>query len=208
MIAPSQDEDMVREPVFGAGLFFAGVDPGKDGGVVVLDSIGRLVRAHRTPLVPGAKKGKSVLYDDYAMASLLRGIHHVAIEESRAVPRFFTDAAGARIKAPQGSQSLHVQGEGFGIWRGIAAALRLKRTIIPPKDWQRAMLLGRPKGRKEIKAECWARAFELFPGLRDEISIPSTARPDGAYQGVCDAALIAECARREIVGQLGRGAAG
>ena len=49
----------------------------------------------------------------------------------------------------QGVSSTFSTGQGFGMWRGILAALRLPYEIVTPATWTRGMLKGAPGEGKE-----------------------------------------------------------
>lgn len=159
-------------------LYF-GIDPGKQGWVVALDECGDLAGEWPIPIIGKGAKGD---YDLRRCADIIRdqatAIAHVGIEKPI-------------IKAPAARSSVAKQWDGYGIWRGIAAGLELPYTLVPAKDWQAALLRGKPKGRDEVKTSAMLRAVELWP----ELNFKNT-RPDGPEQGKADAALIAEYVRQ------------
>jgi hypothetical protein len=76
---------------------------------------------------------------------------------------------------------------GFGIWRGILAAMRLRYERINPEVWKRGLKLTGDKG------AAVARALQLFP--KAEIGHRYGGRM--VYSdGRAEALLIAEYARR------------
>lgn len=161
---------------------FAGIDPGRTGALVVLDDRGSLLLAKRVPLV-----GKE--FDEPEMVRLLTefAIAGCAIERVSAMPG-------------QGVTSMFTFGAGFGLWRGMLAALRIPYELASPQTWQKAMLQGRSSGGDEPdkakrlairKASCVAAAKALWP------AIPIRVKAD---YGMADAALMAEWGRRRHAG--------
>ena len=138
---------------------FVGVDPGLSGGVAVLElgDTGRTVRLFRTPVVTVHKRGvKRREYDVPGMylelAEASTGGAPVALELLG--PRPAPGAAGQG----RGVVSAFRSGVGFGLWHGLAVALRRPVRLVPPAVWKRhAGLLGCDKAASRL------RAAELYP---------------------------------------------
>jgi len=159
-----------------------GIDPGLSGAVTIINN--GIVTIFDTPTMAinktgktkaGNNKTKKIFLED-EMAAILKAHAlddmHVFMEKVHAMPK-------------QGGVSNWTMGEGFGIWRGIFAALGLKRTFITPQEWKKAM--GLPKG-AEKKESCY-RAKQLFPDA--DLFGPQ----GGAKDGRGDSLLIAEYGR-------------
>ena len=144
-----------------------GIDPGKLGAAVLLDSDGRIVRCWDTPTIQTA--GKAV-YDLPAMCGIIRTAKtdgaDIAIERVHAMPG-------------QGVTSMFTFGEGYGMWLGIIGYAEVPVTFHTPQAWQKTQLAGMPKG----KGSARLRAKQLWPAW----DIFDRARDNGR----ADAALIA-----------------
>ena len=144
-----------------------GIDPGKNGAAVLLDSDGRIMRCWDTTTI---KTGTKVTFDLVAMVRIVRIAAvdgaHVAIEQVHAMPG-------------QGVTSMFEFGRGFGIWQGVIAAQLIPVSYYAPQAWQRTQLAGMPKG----KGSSRLRAKEIWP--RDDLF--DRVKDDGR----ADAALIA-----------------
>ena len=162
---------------------FIGIDPGLYGAIVSLDAYGLIRYQSLTPIIQKVEgsKGKSE-YNLHAMRDALLAAKaeddselpaQVIIEQVNAMPH-------------DGVASSFRFGMGFGIWRGLVAALELPIQLVRPMEWQKEMLRGRPRG-KATKTSATAAALDLWP------DIEIRRKKD---HGLADAALIAEYGRR------------
>lgn len=154
-----------------------GIDPGVGGAVaVIVESLE--VEVYDTPVLTvrkGKKGGIRHEFDENAMAYLLQKLTYsfdcvAAIEKVHSMP-------------DQGAASGFSFGEGFGIWRGILAALNIPRDYITPQRWKKVMLDGMGKDKDASRL----RAKQLFPSV--DLSLVK-------HHGRADALLIAEYRRR------------
>ena len=156
--------------------YFIGIDPGLKGGIAIIN--GGLVIVHDTPttLVKSGKKNKN-MYIESSMAEILRSYSDldvfVVIEKIHSMPK-------------QGVAAMFSMGEGYGLWRGIVAALKMPYELVTPQAWKKEMMKGMGK---EKSASCY-RAQQLFP------SVELFGSKGGAKDGRGDALLIAEYGRR------------
>ena len=165
-----------------------GIDPGKSGFLccMIEDGMGGLEFCPVPVIRP--KKGKTE-YNDIYMADILRdwaGKHRiqvVALEAQQAYPG-------------QGGTSNFTTGMGYGIWRGIVATLRLPLICVHPKTWQKEMFVG--VSGKDPKARSIQAAGRLFPDVDLRATEHPLAKP---HNGKSDSLLIAEWARRSIIGR-------
>lgn len=161
--------------------YFIGIDPGLSGAVAIISSDGEAT-IHDTPTtkVKSGKKNKN-MYVESLMADILRQYAgdnvEVKLEKAQSMPK-------------QGVASTFSTGEGYGLWRGILAALRMPYTIVTSQKWKKAMMDGMGK---EKSASCY-RGQQLFPSV--ELFGPQ----GGAKDGRGDALLIAEYGRRNLNG--------
>lgn len=155
-----------------------GIDPGLEGGLAAfnVERI-KLAIVERMPTLASGK-GSGWILDEYGIRnwfSLKVGVRsHAFIERAFPMPK-------------QGVTSVFTFGMGWGIIRGILVGLEVPHTVVSPKDWQREMLRGVPKG--DTKAASIIVAKRLFPQLAGWI---------GRHHGMSDALLIAEYGRRQL----------
>jgi hypothetical protein len=149
-----------------------GIDPGLSGAVAIISPRG--AKVYDTPVIQVGKKRE---LDVSAMALLLEPFRDepcvVGLEWVHSMPK-------------QGVASTFSFGAGFGMWRGIIAAMGLSCELIRPQAWQKVMLEGYAKG----KGSSISKAKSLFPGLEiakkhdgraDALLIASFVKMRGGY---------------------------
>ena len=149
----------------------AGIDPGLDGGLAVID-----VDGPRPAVMPVATVGNKREIDERALMSwfIEHRPAHIFIERVQAMPK-------------QGVVSMFNFGVGWGIVRGICTGMGISYELVRPQEWQKVMLAGQPRGSNYLVAS------RLWPHVDFRVS-ERTSRPHG---GLVDAALIAEYGRRQ-----------
>ena len=152
-------------------MIYYGIDPGLSGAVAALDASGKLLWVADAPTV---KAGSKTIYNIDAMVMTLSGHDDVTvtIEQAQGMPG-------------QGITSTFRIGEGFGLWRGIVAALKIPVLTVRPATWQRILFRGVATG-STTKEKSVALAMQLFPGI--ELTPGRCRTPK---DGRSDAALIA-----------------
>lgn len=158
---------------------YVGIDPGLSGAIAAIDGDGRLISAARTPVLKPSGKGKTV----YDLPEMVRAVEEIS-ESGRWIARVALEQVSAMPH--DGVTSSFRFGTGWGLWRGILAALRVPTILVRPQAWQGETLAGKPRG-KDSKTSAVAVAKSLFP------SIPIRYKADW---GMADAVLMAEWARR------------
>lgn len=152
------------------GSVIVGIDPGKDGAIVFLGQNMQLIACVDTPTF-GTGKGSRRDYSEAEMVRILRQLTSpgaiVVLETQQAMPG-------------QGVSSTFSTGVGFGLWRGIIAALGLARFDVRPAAWTKAMGLT-----KSTKAAHCEAAKRLLPEL------DCYGPRGGTKDGRADAALLA-----------------
>lgn len=153
-------------------MLIIGIDPGKTGAIAV---IGQGLKD--TPVV---FYDMPIVDDDYnedelsdMLVDYAEGEHHVFVEKVHAMPG-------------QGSVSMFNFGKGFGIIRGVLAALGLRRTFVTPQAWKKELMPG-----IKDKDAARSRAIQLFPKYSSSLSLKM-------HIGRADALLIAEYGRRML----------
>lgn len=180
----------------GSRLRFAGIDPGKRGGLAVIDDGGVPVHELCVPMpIVGDARQSSARVDPRLLSEWVRHtitnwptyrtgggssgpIVVAAIEEARALP-------GDSIKSISSILWNH----------GALSALILEHGVrlitVPPLAWQKFMLRGLPRGKADVRnASSLRRAADLFPSVKQS----------GTHDGVAEALLIAEWLRRRELG--------
>lgn len=148
-------------------MIAVGIDPGKSGGLVKIDSIQNECSMHKCPSTT------------QEMASLLRTAKNsafvenlpilVAIENVHAFP---TDARSAAFKF----------GMNYGMWLGIIGALNIPLIEVTPQMWMKSYA-PLPKIKQERKRKIKEIATEIFEDVYNNENRITYA--------VSDAALIA-----------------
>lgn len=160
--------------------FFIGIDPGIGGAIAVLDETGHVFSVIPMPVAKVGAKNKldlrsiRLLFKSYDLDK----IQIVAIERQQAFPK-------------QGAVSCFTIGMGYGQLEGLCAGLNIPYTIIGPRDWQKEMYMGLPKGKSKDHSILMAQ--RLFP----KTSFLATSRCTKIHDGMTDAILIAEYGRRK-----------
>jgi hypothetical protein len=162
---------------------FCGIDPGLQGAVAAIDDKGNVLFLEDTPVIRVMRgKRRRHEYCEPDMAMQLRFIAQsangdgvlVTVENVHSMPK-------------QGVASSFSFGVGYGIWRGIIAALALPCERVEPAVWKRAVGLA-----KSGKGAAVSLARRRFPTA----AIGELFRGRMSYRdGRAEALLIAEFAR-------------
>lgn len=176
-------------------MIFVGIDPGLSGAIAAITENGNVVSLQDTPTVYVQKSngGKKNTYVEASMATLLENCrtaasihaHHAHLSGESLI----VTVEIAQAMPGQGVTSMFSIGVGFGIWRGICAALRVPIQYVTPVKWKRDM--GLKSGAD--KAASVVLASRIFP--RAELGHAFRGRTI-YHDGRAEALLIAEWARR------------
>ena len=142
-----------------------GIDPGKTGGIVVLDPSGKCLEAIPMPMAG----------DDIDTNTVLMLLHSQP-EGTRAVIERVGSFPG------HGVSSVWSFGFGTGKLHGIIEAAGIPLDVVSPVTWQKAGP-GKTGGDKGITAAWAARSFPGAPIVQ-----PRCRKP---HEGICDALGIA-----------------
>ncbi len=168
---------------------YVGIDPGKFGGIALLEAEGGVVDRFPMPVIKAAGGGKSE-YDLATIRDLLllwmrETELFVTVEKTAPLP--------PGLKFGGGNTNFH-RGEGRG-WAWMLTALKVAHQLVAPQRWQADMHNGVPGG--DTKARSILAVHRLFP----TVSLARTARCTTDSDGIAEALLIAEWGRREHRGQ-------
>lgn len=171
---------------------FIGVDPGLNGGIVVLDENGTIIEVSEIPKI-GKEAHLPALNEIFLKYKDKNA--HVILEQVHAL---FGVAAGTTFTF----------GMIYGILHGMIVANGFKYTLVQPKTWQKEMFAGileirKPSktnkngkvvtGRVDTKLMAQQAQVRLFPNAKG-----FTTDRGKFLDGVTDAVLIAEYGRRKL----------
>lgn len=148
-------------------MYVMGVDPGKAGGVAVIQVIGRQIIS----LVPmfDSVQDFNIFCDFHRKA-----ITHCWLEKAQAMPK-------------QGVSSMFTYGQGFGEIIGVLTAQRIPFTLVGPRKWQQVIHEG-TDSHLDPKNRTLQAAQRLYPGQ----SLLASERSKKPHLGLMDALMIAE----------------
>ena len=164
---------------------FVGVDPGKDGAIVLMDGGGTVMAASTMPVLKGKRPEFDLEAIDDVFAAWKTGIINgmVTLEKLQPLP-----------PAMGGSIANFNRGVSCGFeWMCVAHGL--PHLLVSPRIWQKEMLAGTPGD--DTKQRSIMAAQRLFPG----VDLKRTSKCKGPHDGICDALLIAEYGRRIKLGR-------
>ena len=163
-------------------MTFIGLDPGLDGGIAFIRDDGN-ASAEVMPTL-AAKKGREL--DEKGVLEAVEYWQHesvfAVIEAQHPMPK-------------QGTVSTFSLGKVFGALRMALAACGIPYQVVPAQTWQKAVGISGKLG--DTKRQSVAVAQRLFP----DVDLRATPRCRKAHDGLADALLIAEYARRLRAGQ-------
>jgi hypothetical protein len=159
-----------------------GIDNGLEGALVLLDGP-RVEKSVMPTMSKPSGKG-----NEYDIAAIIRQLEawkpdKAFLEKAQAMP------ASLRGRQ-QGGVSSFSTGYGYGVMRGVLAALKIPHELVHPKTWQK--LLFADMAKTDTKAASVAKAQQLWPS----VDWRATERCKVLHHGLTDAALIAEWGRR------------
>lgn len=161
-------------------MIVAGIDPGLDGAVAILDDKGGLALLYETPVLKAAKGGKRS-FDLNGMREILVFANPslVVIESVHAMPK-------------QGVTSCFNFGMGYGYWIGLMVGIGIPFQAVTPQQWKGAIL----GGTKRDKAAAIEFVTRRFP----KINLLATPKSRVPHDGFADASCLALYARQLMNG--------
>ncbi len=152
-----------------------GIDPGLIGGVAALDHAGAVVGLWPMPVAGGE-------VHPAGLADLLRSLR--CLDNHQDIGRVCVEKVSSMPK--QGVASTFKFGTGWGMVRGVCAALGASVVLVPSTIWKKRVLLGLPHDKAGAVQFCtsrWPTADLVLPGCR----VP--------HDGIADALCLAEYGR-------------
>ena len=147
--------------------FFIGIDSGKKGAITSIGGGG--IRSAMFPMSGGD-------YDIHAMAELFR-----SISSSRDAICIIEKVWAAKPAGRKnGASSMFSFGVGYGIVRGLAAAMGWRVQLVTPQAWKGEVL----KGTKKDKGAACAFVRSFYPEVDLQPGLKKTDQ-DGIADSVC-----------------------
>lgn len=191
----------------------AGIDPGLDGGIVVLARNARLLAKLVMPTlaIRGGKTSRPRFDDEtgdetgrmtktvvkrvldlVAIRSILSR-EYIGVALRSRIARVFLEKQQAMTKpgVRQGTVAVFSHGRGYGQLEGLLVGMGLPYQLVHPKTWQKEMIGGETGDPKTRARMCSAR---LFP----QIDLRATERSKTPHPGLVDAMLIAAYGQRTM----------
>lgn len=168
-----------------------GFDPGKEGGIVAVDSDhGGYISHQRIPLIGTSTRQR---VDGRAVAKYLRLWLGFFDEDDEGPVSALLAYERVHSWATDSVVSAFTFGKVTGQVIGIAETLGIGMIDVPPKEWQRVMFRGHKYATKlQRKASAALLASDRHPRLSEVLSKKSN-------WGLADAALIVEHTRRQLI---------
>lgn len=158
---------------------YLGIDPGKGGGVAVIDEGGKVYAAYRMP-----ERGRAMLN---AFGPDLVGLMRFGKFDAVAMVEHVWSMPG------QGHSGAFDFGRSVESVQMALVAADIPFELVIPRKWQAALGVVYPKGSTDVEKKniAKARAVKLFPRLKIVIT-----------HAIADALLLAEYGRRHNLGLL------
>lgn len=172
-----------------------GIDNGLQGGIVRIDSVGRVVSKQVTP-VQKLQVGKTLrdAYDLRAIRELVLNLGREHAAWNRGEPGKFQLLVALEKSQPlppkmRGGQGDFSTGYGFGLWCAMLAAFNVPYVLVPAVAWQKKMLAG--VAGSDSKQRSIAKAQRIHPS----VDWRATEKSKKPHSGLTDAFWLAEFAR-------------
>jgi len=182
------------------GRTFLGIDPGLSGGLVLLDERGQILEKHIIPVIENVTIKTSKVKKDpetgkgAKVESIRRtidgvGLNRILIDLAPKTGIAIIEQVSAR--PGQGVVSQFNFGLALGFIQGVLVGNRIPFTTVTPSTWSKIIHAGiggaDPKGRSAVALG------RLFP----QVDLRPSTRSQKPHEGLMDALLIAEWARRK-----------
>lgn len=163
------------------GPLFMGIDPGLSGALAVLNHAGQLVDVIGMPTDPIGKSRR------VSGRSIARWINETLLRCDTTFALCMVEQVASR--PGQGVASMFSFGRSLGAVEGALGALSMPTDYATPQTWKKAFSLG------SDKQESIRKACDLIPALAGR------PNPKGPTDGMAEAVLLAEFARRRWSGK-------
>ena len=150
-------------------MVYIGIDPGKNGGYAVINEM--LIE----------EEVETFPWDDKAFTEKMRECGCW-----RSEVRCCLEKVGAM--PGQGVTSMFTFGKSAGFIEGVLTALKISYQLVPPQTWKKAFSLNASK----------LNSIEVCQKLFPEVDLYRTERCKKPHDGMAEALLMAEYARRKL----------
>lgn len=160
--------------------YFIGIDPGLHGGIAIVYP--DRIETFPMPLL-SSQKGLNA-YDHFWLKrffNLATSDSYAVLEQQQAMPE-------------QGVVSMLTIGYGFGALKQCLVDFAIPHEVVRAQTWQKEYNISGKKG--NTKAQALRICQDLFP----DANLLATERSRKSHEGIVDAVLIAEYARRRYGG--------
>ena len=156
--------------------YYMGIDPGMNGGIVVLDSNHTIISKTIMPTLGGSKKE----YDIQELYNFL-----IQFSSSNDDIKTMTILEKSQPHFHDGRKQAFKTGYGYGVLQGLLTALKISFQIEAPKTWQKKIFEG-------LESDDTKSASILFCKRKWPTEIwTATNRCSKAHDGMTDAACMA-----------------
>ena len=164
---------------------FIGIDPGLQGGIATIHESGEITILAMPTLKIGKKRmlDNASLAGTFSLPNILDIKSYAILEQQQAMPK-------------QGVTSMFSIGYGFGTLKQCLVDFNIPHEVVRAQTWQKEFDISGRKG--NTKAQALQICQSLFPNL----NLLATERSKKPHEGIVDAVLIAEFARRRYGGEV------
>lgn len=161
--------------------YILAIDPGLSGGLVTMDMKGEIIFKWIMPVYQVKKGQNSIdLNELREIFDEIKGAKHAYLEKVSAMPG-------------QGVSSMFKFGRVYGQLESMLAAFQIPYTLVTPQAWTKFMHVGLDKKLKPKQ-----RSLLVFKRIYPKLDITPSERSKKPHEGLLDAILIAEYARRAL----------
>ena len=162
---------------------FIGIDPGLQGAIATIRESGYIDAI----ILPTFFNGKKTVLDNSTLASRFSLFNttdikwYAVLEQQQAMPK-------------QGVTSMFSIGYGFGVLKQCLVDFSISHEVVRAQAWQKEFGISGRKG--NTKTQALQICQDLFP----DVNLLATEKSRKPHEGIVDAVLIAEFARRRYKG--------
>ena len=165
---------------------YIGIDPGLQGGIATIYNSGEI----SILVMPTIKIGKKRILDNamlagtFSLSNILDIKRYAILEQQQPMPK-------------QGVTSMFSIGYGFGVLKQCLVDFCIPHEVVHAQVWQKEFGISGRKGNTK------AQALQICQSLFPDLNLLATDKSKKPHEGIVDAVLIAEYARRRWRGNTG-----
>lgn len=174
---------------------FIGIDPGLQGGIATIRDSGE-ISILAMPITKSGKKrvlDNAMLAGTFSLSNILDIKCYAVLEEQHPMPVFRIENGKTK---KQGATSLFSTGYGFGALKQCLVDFAIPHEVVRAQTWQKEFGISGRKGNTK------AQALQICQSLFPDLNLLATERSKKPHEGIVDAVLIAEFARRRYGGDV------